>query len=122
MQENIGEFIEFEGVESDLYIEEKRKAGKARHNKTDIIKYKIVKSLFLNKDLIKGKTVQQRADKINTALSDIHTANDVKLTNFATKYSLDFTTLKSSIDYFSEDKNERIYKWCLAFDKESKQI
>jgi hypothetical protein len=103
---------------SEKYITEKSIAGKRRHQKTDIIKNQIIRPLFENKELIKGVSVKQRADKISDLLINILNQEDEeKLQNFAKKYNLDPKILQNSKDYFSDSKGDTIYKWCLKFGK-----
>ncbi|MFA5880161.1 MAG: hypothetical protein WC860_08345, partial [Candidatus Margulisiibacteriota bacterium] len=114
-------FIEFEDLDLSLgskYQKEKSKGGKTRHKQTDIIKNQIIKPMFLNKDLIKGHSVKQKAEKISAALSKIHIMTKDNLQAFISKFNLDNQHVNNSTQYFSEDKSEQIYKWCLAFSKE----
>ncbi|MDA9818249.1 hypothetical protein N9C35_04330 [Flavobacteriaceae bacterium] len=103
---------------SEKYITEKSKAGKRRHKKTEIIKNQIIKPMFDNKELIKSTSIKQRADKIEKELIDIFDQEDEEeLNSFAKKYNLDLNTLKSSGDYFLDEKGDTIYRWCLKFSK-----
>ena len=109
--------IRHEGKEEIL--QEKRKGGKNRHKDTDVIKLQIIKPLYLNKDKVKGITVNARANKISEILNNVYTKNDDILRKFANEYSLDDALLpsKQAKDYFSDDKTMQIYKWCLLIDK-----
>ena len=103
---------------SEKYITEKSKAGKKRHQKTEIIKTHIIKPMFDNRELIKSTSTKQRAEKIEKELVNIFDEDDEeKLQNFAQKYNLDFEILKYSKDYFLDEKSETIYRWCLKFSK-----
>jgi hypothetical protein len=122
-----GMFTEFENFNLDneeTYFAEKSKGGKKRHEKTDIIKNNIIKLMFDNVALIKGKSTKQRANKIHDLLSELFSNEDENINiseeaiiNFANKYDLNINDLRDSATYFSDDKSERIYKWCLDFDK-----
>jgi hypothetical protein len=105
-------FTEFEIVPSK-YSEGAHK----RHEKTDVIKNNVIKPLFNNKNLIKGKTIKQRSDNICSKI--MHAFNDKtdpnKLANFAREYNLDYEILSEAKEYFDEDKSETIYKWCRQF-------
>jgi len=94
------------------------KGGQNRHRKTTEIKQHIVKPMFLNKEKIKGHSVKQRAEKINCELSQVPTLSENELELFSTNYELNLLTLNHASDYFEDDRQEQIYKWCLAFSKE----
>ena len=101
---------------SEKYITEKSKAGKKRHQKTEIIKNQIIKPMFDNKELIKSTSTKQRADKIEKELVTVFDKeDDEELKKFAQKYNLDFKVLQNSKDYFLDEKSETIYRWCLSF-------
>lgn len=102
----------------DRYRQEKSKGGKKRHNKTNIIKNNIIRPLFKNITLIKGNTISQRANKIHELLASLSESSEGQVIDFATKYDLDKAYLKQSIPYFSEDKQEQVYKWCRDIKKE----
>ena len=103
---------------SQKYVTEKSKAGKKRHQKTEIIKNQIIKPMFDNKELIKSTSTKQRADKIEKELVIVFDKeSEEELKNFAQKYHLDFEILKNSKDYFLDEKSETIYRWCLKFSK-----
>jgi len=93
--------------------------GKKRHKETDIIKDSLIKPMFLNHGLIKGKSMQQRANKINEAITDAFDDNEEphKLANFAKKYNLDYQALSGARSYFLEDdKSRTVYDWCREFN------
>lgn len=105
---------------SEKYITEKSKAGKRRHEKTEIIKNQIIKPMFDNKELIKSTSVKQRADKISNELITVFSQesnSSEELKSFAKKYNLDLNVLQNSQDYFLDDKGDTIYRWCLKFSK-----
>jgi hypothetical protein len=113
---------------SEKYITEKSKAGKSkagksRHQKTEIIKTQIIKHMFNNRELIKGISTKQRADKISKELTTVfyqesdNYNKEQLINNFAKKYHLDLNILKSSKDYFQDNKSDTIYRWCLKFSK-----
>jgi len=120
---------EFKDMPTSHNFAEKSKGGQKRHEKTTIIKNGIIKLMFLNRELIKGKTIQQRAGKIDEKLAELFDAKDDeerpysekemsdKLSKFAKLYGLDFDVLKQAQDYFADDRSERIYKWCRALNK-----
>ncbi|MEQ1705412.1 MAG: hypothetical protein ABL867_05510, partial [Rickettsiales bacterium] len=111
----------FDGLESpeSIYTAEKRKGGKKRHERTEVIKDKIIKPLFKKREVIKGRSTKQRAANLNIKLSSLQEMNDNQLSEFSKIYGLDIEILKDSIDYFSDDKEEQVYKWCLAIEKET---
>ncbi len=109
-------FTEYEKSSNNPYS----KGGKKRHEETDIIKDNIIKPMFENKDLIKGKSIQQRANKINELITDAFDdeQDKNKLNNFAKKYGLDYQTLSDARSYFMEDdKSRTIYDWCREINK-----
>jgi hypothetical protein len=120
-------FVEYKKSTNNPYSE----GAKKRHEKTDIIKNNIIKQMFENKALIKGKTTQQRADKITEVISEAFSKKDdddqpysqeeinSRVVNFAKKYQIDLTILEESAYYFQDDKSEKIYKWCLEFNKQA---
>jgi hypothetical protein len=103
----------------DRYRQERSKGGKQRHNKTNIIKNNIIRPLLENRKFTKGITTRQQAKKIHEHLTRLNEWGEGQIIDFATKYDLDETLLKQSIPYFSEDKEEQVYKWCLAVKKEN---
>ncbi len=117
--------VEYEKSANNPYVDGANK----RHEATNIIKNDIIKPMFANHSLIKGKTTQQRANKINDVISEAFSNKDdddqpysqedinSRIANFAKKYDLDLKILKESAHYFQDDKSERIYKWCLEFSK-----
>ena len=125
--------IRFDGLDiSKLYkaYHKASKGGKERHKETEAIKSNIIKPMFANRELIKGSSVQQRANKIwkisTEAFSIIDDNNqpysqdqiNSKISNFANKYKLDIATLEESAFYFQgDDKSETIYKWCRNFNR-----
>lgn len=113
--------IEFEGVNWEFdenYFTEKQKGGIARHKKTTIIKKHIIKPMFLNTTLIKGKSIKQRAEHLSDELAKLCALSDEQLSRFSEKFELNPEHVKNTKLYFSEDKSEQIYKWCLAISKE----
>ena len=58
------------------------------------------------------------APKINCELSQVPTLSENELELFSTNYELNLLTLNHASDYFEDDRQEQIYKWCLAFSKE----
>ena len=97
-------FIELEDLDLSLgskYQTEKSKGGKARHKQTDIIKNQIIKPMFLNKELIKGQSVKQKADKISIELSKIHIMTKDDLNIFISKFNLDNQHINNSKQYFT---------------------
>lgn len=109
-------FADFELPELDhKYSSEKKRGGKKRHSKTDLIKDSIVKPMFANEN-IKGKTVQQRANNLEKALLKAYESKE-SLLNLTKAYNLDFEELENAREYFQGNKGETIYKWCLKFDK-----
>ena len=113
--------IEFEGVDlstHETYLKEKQKGGKLRHEHTTLIKERIIKPMFLNREHIKGKSVKQRAEKLSNELSTLSVMTAEERDTFLDKFELSPNDIKSATPYFSEDKSEQIYRWCLAFSKE----
>ena len=122
---------EFKDMPASQNFDEKSKGGKKRHEKTTIIKNSIIKLMLSNRGLIKGKTIQQRADKIDEKLAELFDEKDDedrpysrkemsdKISNFAKVHGLDSDVLEQARDYFTDDRSERIYKWCLEISKEA---
>lgn len=111
-------FVEYEKSANNPYS----KGGKKRHEETDIIKNHIIKPMFEDKALIKGKSIQQRANKIlkliTDAFDDEKDKNENKLGNFAKKYGLDYQTIRDARSYLMEDdKSKTIYNWCREINK-----
>lgn len=111
---------------ADLYLSEKSKGGKKRHEKTEIIKSEVIKPMFENIVLIKGKSIKQRANKIHDLLAELFSVDDEdennledKIINFSNKYNINTESLEGSATYFLDDKSDRVYKWCLDFSKDS---
>jgi hypothetical protein len=125
--------IRFDGLDiSKLYkaYHKASKGGKERHKETEAIKSNIIKPMFANRELIKGGSVQHRANKIWAITTEAFSKKDDddqpynqdqingRISNFANKYKLDVSTLKESAFYFqSDDKSETIYKWCRNFNR-----
>jgi hypothetical protein len=125
--------IRFDGLDiSKLYkaYHKASKGGKERHKETETIKNNIIKPMFVNRELIKGGSVQHRANKIWSITTEVFSKKDDddqlynqdqingRISNFANKYKLDLSTLKESAFYFqSDDKSETIYKWCRNFNR-----
>ncbi|MDX2082980.1 MAG: hypothetical protein SFV53_03220 [Rickettsiales bacterium] len=125
--------IRFDGLDiSKLYkaYHKASKGGKERHKETEVIKNNIIKPLFENRELIKGSSVQHRANKIWAITTEIFSETDDnnqpynqdqingRISNFANKYKLDSSALKESAFYFQgDDKSETIYKWCRNFNR-----
>lgn len=125
--------IRFDGLDiSKLYkaYNKASKGGKERHKETEAIKNNIIKPMFENRELIKGSSVQQRADKIWAVTTEAFSKKDddnkfykqeeinARISNFANKYKLDLFILEESASYFqSDDKSETIYKWCRNFNR-----
>lgn len=106
------------------------KGGKERHKETEAIKSNIIKPMFANRELIKGSSVQQRANKIwKISIEAFSTKDDnnqpysqdqinSRVSDFASKYQLDVDILEESAFYFQgDDKSETIYKWCRNFNR-----
>lgn len=125
--------IRFDGLDiSKLYkaYHKASKGGKKRHKETEVIKKNIIKPLFENRELIKGSSVQQRADKIWAITAEVFSETDddnqpykqeefsKRISNFANKYQLELAILEESAPYFQgDDKSETIYKWCRNFNR-----
>ncbi len=124
--------IRFDGLDiTKLYkaYYKASKGGKGRHKETEAIKSNIIKPMFANRELIKGSSVQQRANKIWKISTEAFSKKDDnqpysqdqingRIFNFAKKYQLNFTVLKKSAPYFQgDDKSETIYKWCRNFNR-----
>ncbi len=80
-----------------------------------------MKPMFENKALIKGKSIQQRANKIHELITDAFDdeKDHTKPVNFANKYGLDYQTLIDARSYFMEDdKSRTVYDWCREFNKQ----
>ena len=77
-----GLFWAIYSVELKKYLAKRRRCGQIRHNTTTEIKTNIIKRMFLNRDLIKGKSIKQRAEKIHVELSKLPNMSDQDLERF----------------------------------------
>jgi hypothetical protein len=125
--------IRFDGLDiSKLYkaYHKASKGGTERHKETEVIKNKIIKPMFANRELIKGSSIQQRSDKIWKISTEAFSKKDgydkpysqeeinSRVLNFANKYQLNVAILKEAAFYFQgDDKSETIYKWCRNFNR-----
>lgn len=125
--------IRFDGLDiSKLYkaYYKASQGGKERHKETSAIKNHIIKPLFANRGLVKGSSVQQRADKIHKITTEAFSIENgygqpyskeqisSRISDFAKKYQLNLAILEKSAPYFQgEDKSETIYKWCRNFNR-----
>ena len=115
-------FVELENMDwfDESYVAEKRRGGKQRHQKTTEIKEELIKPMFSNRTLIKGKSVKQRAEKINRELAQIPALSESGIDLFSKKYGVKLLALKKASSYFEDDREEQIYKWCLLLSKAKK--
>ena len=74
--------------------------------------------MFLNKTLIKGSSIKQRAEKINQELVKISVLSTREQSIFATKFELDEDRIQEAMPYFNQDRSEQVYKWCLGVGKD----
>lgn len=116
-------FIEFEDFNwqfDEAYTDEKRRGGQQRHRQTTEIKEELIQPMFSNRALIKGKSIKQRAEKINGELSQIPTMSETEIELFSKKYGVELLALKKASPYFENDRKDQIYKWCLEKSKENR--
>jgi len=115
-------FIELDNMDwfDESYTAEKRRGGKQRHQKTTEIKEELIGPMFSNRTLIKGKSVKQRAEKINKELAQIPTLSESAINLFSKKYGVELLALKKASPYFEGDREDQVYKWCLALNKARK--
>ena len=107
--------IRLKRIESDKNIHSK--GGKKRHAKTNNIKEKFVKPLFLNE--AKGKSMKQKSEWIRSKLFIIEKTEDEKV---AIKKAYNYSTqdIKDLEEFFKEPRASLIYTWCQKINKENK--
>ena len=112
--------IEFADVDWEFdenYTDEKRRGGQQRHRQTTEIKEELIQPMFSNRDLIKGKSVKQQAEKINSELAQVPTMSESEIELFSKKYGVKLLALKKASPYFQGDRKDQVYKWCLDISK-----
>ena len=123
IEDFISTFVDLDDFDwkfDENYTDEKRRGGHQRHRQTTEIKEELIQPMFSSRTLIKGKSIKQRAEKINNELSQVPTMSESEIELFSKKYGLKLLALKNATPYFEKDRKEQIYKWCLAESKGNK--
>lgn len=108
--------IEFNDVDwsfDDNYRNEKRRAAKAGHKNTDLIKEKIVAPLYLVPKF--GKNPHQISKNIYEKLTELMNASDDERHKFSNEYSIDCEYMEDAFELYKKEKFpvwNTFYTWC----------